>query len=131
MMDITVKTVGQIIVVEISGSIDEHTVPAAQAVILSRAQPGCKMALDMSRVSFLSSVGVRMLLMLHRTVASEGGKIVLVGLSGELKAVISASGVIDRFNLYADLDAGLDELIAAEESTTRGGHQPTPRASPD
>ena len=130
MMNITVKTVGQITVVEIYGSIDENTTPEAQAVILSRAQPGCKMALDLSQVSFLSSAGVRMLLMLHRTVMSEGGKFILVGLSEELKAAISASGLIDRFNLFADLDAGLGELIEVEAATTRGGLQPTPLASP-
>ena len=60
-MDITVKTVGQITVVEIYGSIDENTTPEAQAVILSRAQPGCKMALDLGRVSFLIEGAVKLL----------------------------------------------------------------------
>lgn len=84
-MEIMIKTIDQVTVVDITGDIDGKTAPEAQAHILPLLEPGCKVMLDMSRVDYMSSAGLRMMLSMHRQTAGNQGQLILVGLSEEIK----------------------------------------------
>jgi anti-sigma B factor antagonist len=105
-MDTNVSTFQNARVVTISGEIDGNTAPQAQAVILGQAEPGAKVILDMTGVTYMSSAGLRMLLTAYRTINGKGGKIVLVGLSSDLKDTMSVTGFLDFFTTCDTLDAG-------------------------
>lgn len=109
-MDINVKTVSGISVIEISGDLDGSTAPIAQAEILPLAQPGSKIVLDMSDVPYMSSAGLRMLLVTYRQVSGNKGQIVLVGLSEELRDTMSVTGFLDFFATHETIDAGMAAL---------------------
>jgi len=109
-MDIRVRTVQQIAVVEMTGDLDESSAPPAQAEILSLALPGCKIVLDMSKVAFMSSAGLRLLLVTYRTIAGRGGKMVLVGLSEHLADTMAITGFLDLLTHFPTLEAGLAAL---------------------
>jgi anti-sigma B factor antagonist len=109
-MDVNVKTVEQVKVVEIVGDIDGKSAPQAQEQILSVVQAGTKILLDMSRVEYMSSAGLRMLLSTYRQVSSNEGQIVLVGLSEDIKDTMSATGFLRFFTTYETVDAGLVAL---------------------
>jgi anti-sigma B factor antagonist len=114
-MDINVRTVEQVKVVEINGEIDGSTAPEAQARILPLAEPGGNMILDMSHVGYMSSAGLRFLLVTYRTITGRGGKVVLVGLSEDLKDTMSVTGFLDFFTHHDTLDAGLADLSVKKE----------------
>jgi anti-sigma B factor antagonist len=105
-MDTGVSTFQQAKVVTISGEIDGSTAPQAQEVILAQAEPGAKVVLDMTGVTYMSSAGLRMLLTAYRTINGKGGKIVLVGLSSDLEDTMSATGFLDFFTHCDTLEAG-------------------------
>jgi anti-sigma B factor antagonist len=107
MMDVNVATRQNAQVVTIAGEIDGSTAPQAQEVILAQAAPGARVILDMDGVTYMSSAGLRMLLVAYRTINGNGGKIVLVGLSGDLKDTMSVTGFLDFFTCYDTLDAGV------------------------
>lgn len=109
-MKITISTLKQATVVSIEGDLDASTAPEAQAKILPLAESGAKIALDMSRVPYMSSAGLRMLLATYRAIAGKGGKVVLVGLSSDLQDTMSLTGFLDFFTHYDSLDAGLANL---------------------
>jgi anti-sigma B factor antagonist len=109
-MDINVKTVEQVTVVEISGDINGTTASEAQEQILSVIQPGGKILLDMSGVGYMSSAGLRMLLSTYRQVASNNGLIVLVGVCEEIEDAMSATGFLRFFTIYDTAEAGLAAL---------------------
>jgi anti-sigma B factor antagonist len=109
-MDIQARTVQQITVVELSGELDERTSPEAQVQILALQAPGCRFILDMSKVTYMSSAGFRLLLHTYRTIAGQGGKIVLVGLSENLMDTMSITGFLDLFTHFPTLEAGLAAL---------------------
>jgi anti-sigma B factor antagonist len=111
-MEVSVKTVGQVTVVEITGDIDGSTAPSAQEQILPLAQPGCKIVLDMTKVNYMSSAGLRMLLSVYRQISSNKGNIVLVGLSEEIKDTMSVTGFLNFFTIYDSLPSGLGALGA-------------------
>ena len=109
-MDINIKTISGVSVIEISGDLDGNTAPTAQAEILPQAQPGSKIILDMSGVPYMSSAGLRMLLVTYRQISGNDGQIVLVGLSEELRDTMSVTGFLDFFATHDTVDAGMAAL---------------------
>ena len=89
---------------------------ARPLLVLKLAEPGVKLILDMTQVSFMSSAGLRMLLVLYRTVRGRGGKILLVGLSEDLRNTMSLTGFLDLFHHHPTLEAGLTELAAGPKT---------------
>ena len=106
-MEITIKDVQVAKVIELVGDLDGSTAPEAQAKILPLAEPGVKIILDMSAVAYMSSAGLRMLLVLYRSIAGSGGKVLLVGLSSELEDTMQLTGFLDFFDHYATMDDGI------------------------
>jgi anti-sigma B factor antagonist len=109
-MEIEARTVEDITVIEISGDIDGSTAPQAQAKILPLASPGCKIILEMSKVPYMSSAGLRMLLSTYRQIAGQKGSIVLVGLSEEIQDTMSVTGFLKFFKTAPTLEPGIAAL---------------------
>jgi anti-sigma B factor antagonist len=97
-------------VVKLAGDLDGNTAPNVQAQIMPLAIPNVKMILDMSEVSYMSSAGLRMLLVMYRTIISKSGKVVLVGLSEDIRDTMSMTGFLDFFTYLETLDDGLKTL---------------------
>jgi anti-sigma B factor antagonist len=110
MLAVSTTTTENAKVVTLAGEIDGSTAPQAQEQILALAGPGVRVALDMTGVTYMSSAGLRMLLLAYRTINGKGGKIVLVGLSNDLKDTMSVTGFLDFFTCTDTLDAGIKEL---------------------
>lgn len=106
-MDIQVRTIDQVTVVAMTGEIDGNSAPEAQAQILPLAQPNAKIILDLHNVPFMSSAGLRLLLVIYRALAGNDGKVALVGLSEEIADTMSLTGFLDFFSHYDSLEAGL------------------------
>ncbi len=109
-MDVFQSTIQDVNVVGLAGDLDGNTAPNVQAQILPLALPNAKMILDMSKVSYMSSAGLRMLLVMYRTIISKSGKVVLVGLSEDIRDTMSMTGFLDFFTYLETLDEGLKNL---------------------
>ncbi len=109
-MDINVTKQNEVTVVQVVGEIDGSTAPVAQEQILPAVQAGGKVLLDMSRLEFMSSAGLRMMLLLHRQATTSGGRVVLVGLSEEIQDTMSATGFLGYFTVVDTLEAGQKAL---------------------
>jgi anti-sigma B factor antagonist len=109
-MEISVKSIGQVTVVEIAGDIDSNTAPQAQEQILPLAQQAARILLDMSGVEYMSSAGLRMLLSMYRQMSRQNGSMVLVGLSEEIKDTMSVTGFLNFFTTRDTVDEGLQAL---------------------
>jgi len=111
-VEINNRKVGDVTVVELAGELTALTANEAQGKVLQLVEPKAKMILDMSRVVFMSSAGLRMLLVLYRTISGKGGKILLVGLPEDIRNTMSLTGFLDLFRHYDTLEAGLAELTS-------------------
>jgi anti-sigma B factor antagonist len=109
-MEVNIKTVDSASVVQLIGDIDGSSAPAAQAKILPLAAPGSHILLDMSKVPYMSSAGLRMLLSTYRQITSRNGRIVLVGLSEEIQDTMSVTGFLKFFTTCDTLETGLETL---------------------
>jgi anti-sigma B factor antagonist len=97
-------------VVRLAGDLDGSNALNVQAQIMPLAVANVKMILDMSEVSYMSSAGLRMLLVMYRTINSKSGKVVLVGLSEDIRDTMSMTGFLDFFTYLETLDDGLKNL---------------------
>lgn len=117
-MEIRNKQVADVTVISLTGELTAQTAGPTQEAILKVAeplpQPGAKVVLDMGGVSFMSSAGLRLLLVVYRTISGRGGKVLLVGLSEDLRNTMSVTGFLDLFKHQPTLDAGLAELGVAK-----------------
>ncbi|NDJ60516.1 MAG: anti-sigma factor antagonist [Chloroflexi bacterium] len=108
-MEVQIRTVDDITVVEPSGEIDSNSAPELQEQMTPLLQPGAKLLMDMSRVEFMSSAGLRIMLLIYRQMA-DTGKIVLVGLTPGIQDSMSATGFLKFFTLADTLDEGVKVL---------------------
>ncbi len=106
-MKIDTENVGDVSVVTVQGSIDGNTAPQAQEAILPLVHDGCRLVVDMSGVDYMSSAGLRMMLLLYRRVAGSSGQIILSGLSEEIRDTMALTGFLDFFDTSENLQSGL------------------------
>lgn len=109
-MNIETKIDGDDVIAAIRGEIDGKSAPQVQTELLAALQNGNRLLIDMQEVSFLSSAGLRMLLLLYRQVATRKGKVVLVGVSEEIRDTMAMTGFINFFTLAANREAGIAAL---------------------
>jgi len=92
------------------GDLDSRTAPLVQEKLLVVPEPQGKALLDMSGVSYISSAGLRALLMLYRQMAANDGRVALVGLPESIRDVMTVTGFLEFFDDYPTLEEGLSAL---------------------
>jgi anti-sigma B factor antagonist len=107
MIEINIEALQHIRVVKLVGEIDAASAAEVQQKVLPLSLPGCKIILDMSKVAYMSSAGLRMLLSLYRQISGNQGKIVLAGLSEELTDTMSMTGFLGFFTVQDTLESSL------------------------
>jgi anti-sigma B factor antagonist len=109
-LQIDIETIDLATVVHLVGDIDGSSAPDAQAKILPLAEPGCKIAIDMGGVTYMSSAGLRLLLVIYRTIKGKGGEVVLIKLPDDLRDTMEMTGFLDFFQYFDSIDGGLAAL---------------------
>jgi anti-sigma B factor antagonist len=103
----------------IAGNIDGQTAPGLQSQILDALASASAAVFDVTEVAYMSSAGFRMLLLAYRSLAIQGGKLALVGLSEEIRDTMAMTGFLDFFLLCESLDDALATLTrSASEAPT-------------
>lgn len=108
-MEITIRKEASATIVVVNGEIDGRTAPQAQEKIMPVVQEATALVLDLTGVTFLSSAGLRMLLLLYRQATARNAKVVLVGLSTEIKDTMSMTGFLGFFEVADTLAEGLQK----------------------
>jgi anti-sigma B factor antagonist len=112
-MEIQVEKLDRATIISINGELNATTTARIQEDVLSAAQAGQRILLDMSRVNYLSSAGLRMLLLLYRRIRENNGYIVLTGLSEEVADIMQMTGFLDLFHTFENRSTALKALQKA------------------
>ena len=113
-MEIEFETVDGITVVTLFGELDSRTAPIVQEKLLDLPSPEARVLLEMSGVGYISSAGLRALLMLYRRMANSDGRVALVGLTESIRDVMTVTGFLDFFAAYETLEEGVAALGSDE-----------------
>ena len=112
-MEIQIKTVDDVIVVDLTGEISGRNASEVQDQLLPLAQPGRKLLLNMSGISYMSSAGLRTLLM-YRQINNQNGCIVLSNLQEMIQDMMSITGFLDFFTAFGSEAEGIAALRDCE-----------------
>ena len=106
-MNVEIKTISETMIIMIEGSVDSNTASALQTQIMEKMTEADQVILDLSKVGFVSSAGLRLLLVIYRQIKSKNGKVILVGVSEEIRDVMSMTGFINFFEILDTVDNAL------------------------
>lgn len=109
-MGIKTVTQGQVTIIEISGRLDANTAPQAQGEIMPLVVPNCLLVLDMRQCPYISSAGLRVLLMIAKLLAIKEGRGALAGLSEEIKDVMEMTGFAQFFDNYDTVSEAIEAV---------------------
>jgi anti-sigma B factor antagonist len=113
-MQITEYRHGPVTVVELAGEFDSLTAPLSRDELVRLASTGDPVLLDLTKTTYMSSAGLRVLLLVYRQATGSGTPVALVGIPQPIHDVMAATGFIDFFSVTDTLDAGLDLMVGAQ-----------------
>jgi anti-sigma B factor antagonist len=109
-MEIELEEVDGTTIATLFGELDGRTAPTVQDKLLSLPKPNARLLLDMSGVTYISSAGLRSLLMLYRQMAAQEGRVALVGLAENIKDIMAVTGFLEFFDTYETTADGVAAL---------------------
>ncbi|AXE21887.1 anti-sigma B factor antagonist (plasmid) [Runella rosea] len=109
-MKVAENIIESIAVIEVEGNIDSKTAPEFEKAAIAAIKGQGQVIIDLSKVEFLSSAGLRVLLMIYRQIKSQSGKVVLVGVSEDIQDVMSNTGFINFFIIVNTLEEAVETL---------------------
>jgi anti-sigma B factor antagonist len=105
-MKLTTRAEGDVTVITMDGPLDSSTAPGVQADLERLMPKGGTIVLDMSKMSYMSSAGLRILLLTYRKAQQTGTPIKLAGLPDDVREVMAVTGFLDFFTIVGE-DAGI------------------------
>ena len=83
----------------LSGRLDTTTAPQLQADLLPAFDEAAEIVLDFAELAYVSSAGLRVLLMGQKTANSKGASMSLTGVSPEIMEVFEMTGFADMLTI--------------------------------
>jgi anti-anti-sigma factor len=92
-MEITSKIDGELVVFQLAGRIDAATSPSVESAVNTAVSGGGRrLIFDMNAVSYVSSAGLRVILLAAKKAQAAGGGMAVFGLQPGVQEVFSVSG---------------------------------------
>lgn len=110
-MRLTRHTDGDSTVITLDGSLDSGTAAGVQADLEELVPDAGTAVLDLRKMTYMSSAGLRVLLLAHRRAQQGGARIVLTGLAPDVREVMSATGFLDFFEVEEAATADDAEVL--------------------
>jgi anti-sigma B factor antagonist len=119
-MECKVRQIANVVLIEVMGRID-HTTAKAFEDALSPHVSGCAaedkiLLLDFSGVTFVSSAGLRVLMIAAKQCRKQNGKMVLAALRPMIQEVFQISRFDSLFELFPTVRAALQAISPAATS---------------
>ena len=97
------------------GSVDTDTYQKLEESLENvKARPFRAVILDLQRVSYISSIGLRVIMWAERALTAEGKRFVLIGLVPAVRKVFDTMKLLPLYSVFSDMqeaDRYLDTLI--------------------
>ena len=104
-MKTKLSDIGSHTVVEIDGRLDTLSSPDFERRMLNWIGGGrTELVVDFSKVGYISSAGLRSLMLAAKSAKNQGGRVVCCGLQGVVKKVFEISGFSSVIAVYDSLD---------------------------
>ena len=110
-MNIEETKIGGALVMTPEGHLDAHTEKSFQDQVLRNIENSEKTILiDFSKIDYMSSAGLRALLILAKRQKESGGTLTICGLQENVAEIFSVSGFDTIMDIYSNRNAALEKL---------------------
>lgn len=107
-MEFAQEQAGDVVIVKLSGRLDSSTAsPTEESFTRLLASGSLHLAVDLSNLEYISSAGLRVLLVVARKLQQAKGKVVLFGLVPNVREVFQISGFDRIFAIEPDMAAAV------------------------
>jgi anti-anti-sigma factor len=107
-MEFAQEQAGDVVIVKLSGRLDSSTAPSAEESFTRVLATGPRhLAIDLSNLEYISSAGLRILLVVARKLQQAKGKVVLFGLRDNVREVFQISGFDRIFTIQPNMAAAV------------------------
>ena len=90
------------IILAVEGRVDTNTSPQLQDSILKAFQKTNDLEVDFEELDYISSAGLRALLLGHKTALSKGGSMTITNVNEDVMEIFEDTGFSDIFNLESN-----------------------------
>lgn len=109
------NTTNDVQALDLEGEVDVYTAPVLRQAIMDRVEGGVKhLLIDLTRVEYLDSTGLGILIGGVKRLKEQGGSLRLVGPSARIQRIFEITGLNKIFDVYASEQEALG-------TTTVGG----------
>lgn len=106
-MQVTDETLGDTLVVKPEGRLDSNTSPSFEKHILEKIEGTRKLVVDFANLDYISSAGLRVLLMAAKRARQTSGNMAICNLKGPIREVFEISGFMSILTVCQDRDEAL------------------------
>jgi anti-anti-sigma factor len=97
-------------VITLDGELTSSTAPHTHGTLEDLLPDEGSVVLDLSCMSYMSSAGLRVLLLAHRRAQRSGIELVLAGIHDDVRSTMSATGFLDFFTVVDTVRDALEVL---------------------
>jgi anti-anti-sigma factor len=117
-MELGFENVSDVLVVTPVGRLDSNTAPEAEKAILSRIDGGeNRVVMDFSSLSYISSAGLRVVLVAAKRLRKTNGAFTLFGMNESIHEVFQISGFLSLLSVLENRTAAIEAASAAGGKT--------------
>lgn len=105
------QLVGRVQVVRPIGRLDSVGAPELEQTLRDLLSKGhTTLLLDLGQLDFISSAGMRVVLMAGKELRARHGRLALTGVHGMVREIFDVSGFLSLFEVASDVEAGVKLL---------------------
>ena len=113
-----IKTIGDVKVAVMVPRFDSHTAEEVETALTAVIEKGTKKLLcDFSLTKYISSAGLRVLLLTAKGLQKSGGQLVLCSISSTVREVFEIAGLTQLFTIYDSVGRALKDLEWKDNKT--------------
>jgi anti-sigma B factor antagonist len=101
---------GGVTVLALDGELDSSTASDVRERLGELVPGEGRVLLDLSRTTYMSSAGLRVLLLLYRQVRASGVRLALAGITDDVTEVMAATGFLAFFTVAGTVEDGVAAL---------------------
>jgi anti-anti-sigma factor len=117
-MKITEEQRGDVLVVRPEGRIDTNTSEELERALAGRIDAGSRrLVVDMGGTDYISSAGLRVLLLTAKKLKGAAGQLVLGGMNPSVRQIFELAGFLSIFAVEADVDRAVARATGAPGGT--------------
>lgn len=108
---ISQRKVDDVLIIEVTGHLNSTTSHNFQSLVLQEIEGGAsRILIDCANLVYISSAGLRALMLAVRELKPIGGMLGLTSLQEHLVKSLKVSGILGMFEVYEDTDGALSRL---------------------